>query len=92
MSKNGTTKPKARNDLAEEWVGQEVFLYHPGSGAEVHVLNSGAALIWLLCDGRRELGAIASELTAGFAVPETQALADVEQAVEQFAELQLLEA
>lgn len=91
MSANGTVKPKPRGGLAEEWVGQEVFLYDPSNGAEVHCLNSGAALVWLMCDGEREVGAIAAELAQEFGLQAAQTLAEVQGAVEQLAELELVE-
>jgi hypothetical protein len=90
MATNGNTKPRARTDLAEEWVGQEVFLYDPGNGSEVHCLNSGAALIWLLCDGTRNVKRIARELSQAFQLPEPQVAAEVSQAVNHFEELNLM--
>ena len=91
MGENGSIKPKARADMAEEWLGQEVFVYDPSNGDEVLRLNSGAALIWLMCDGTRDLNAIASELAREFELPETELQADVEQAVEQFEQLALVD-
>ncbi|MFV2044823.1 MAG: PqqD family protein [Anaerolineales bacterium] len=91
MGENGRIKPKARTDMAEEWLGQEVFVYDPSNGDEVLRLNSGAALIWLMCDGSRDLSAIADELASEFELSETELLGDVEQAVEQFEELELVE-
>ena len=91
MDENGSNKPKARSGMAEEWLGQEVFVYDPSNGDEVHCLNSGAALIWLMCDGSRDLNAIAGELAREFELSETELLADVERAVEQFEELELVE-
>ena len=91
MSENGSIKPKARTDMAEEWLGQEVFVYDPSNGDEVLRLNSGAALIWLMCDGSRDLNTIAGELASEFELSETEVLGDVEQAVEQFEELELVE-
>ena len=91
MVENGSIKPKARTDMAEEWLGQEVFVYDPSNGYEVLRLNSGAALIWLMCDGSRDISAIAGELAHEFELSETDLLVDVEQAVEQFEELELVE-
>ncbi len=92
MGENGSIKPKARTDMAEEWLGQEVFVYDPSNGDEVHVLNSGAALIWLLCDGSRDVESIAGELSEAFEKPKGEVLGDVQETVERFETLNLVEA
>jgi len=94
MTKNNgaVPRPKARTDVAEEWVGKEVFIYDHKNGDEVHVLNSGAALIWLLCDGSRDVESIAGELSEAFEKPDDQVLGEVQQTVEQFEALHLVEA
>ena len=88
----GEAMPNARTDVAEEWVGQEVFIYDHKNGDEVHVLNSGAALIWLLCDGSRDVENIAGELSKAFEKPEDQVLGEVQETVERFESLNLVEA
>lgn len=45
MGENGSIKPKTRTDMAEEWLGQEVFVYDPSNGDEVLRMNSGAAQV-----------------------------------------------
>ena len=91
MGENGSSKPKARTDMAEEWLGQEVFVFDPSNGDEVLRLNSGAALIWLMCDGSRDIKTIAGELAQEFELSETEMRGDVEQAVVQFEALELVE-
>jgi hypothetical protein len=87
-----SVRPRVRTNVAEEWFGQEVFIYDPGNGDEVHRLNSGAALIWLLCDGSRDLPSIAQELAKAFELPKKEILADVRETVGQFESLNLIEA
>lgn len=85
-----TMKPVKKNGIAEEQIDHELFLY-PAQSDQVHVLNSGAALIWMLCDGGRDMGSIASELATRFNLPEQQTLNDVQQTVAQLQALGLLE-
>ena len=90
MPKN-TAKPRTRTEVAEEWIGQEIFIYNTANGDEVHCLNSGAALIWLLCDGTRDVEAMASEIADAFELPSEQVLTEVQETVDHFETLQLLE-
>lgn len=85
-------KPSTRTDIAEEWIGQEVFIYDHKNGDEVHVLNSGAALIWLMCNGSRDVTGIAGELAEAFDLPVGKVLSEVMATVEQFETLNLIEA
>lgn len=92
-NKNGAmTKPSTRTDVAEEWVGKEVFIYDQKNGDEVYVLNSGAALIWLLCDGSRDVEGIAGELADEFELPKANLIGEVSETVDQFQTLNLIEA
>ena len=84
--------PSARTDLAEEWIGQEVFLYDHENGDEVYVLNSGAALIWLLCDGLHDVEGIAGELAEEFELPKVKLIGEVRETLQQFETLKLVEA
>ena len=91
--KNGAiTRPSTRTDVAEEWVGKEIFIYDQKNGDEVYVLNSGAALIWLLCDGSRDVESIAGELAEEFELPKGKLIGEVRETVEQFETLNLVEA
>ncbi len=84
-------KPSTRTDVAEEWIEKEVFIYDHASSDEVHNLNSGAALIWLLCDGTRDVNSIASTIAEEFDLAGNQVLHEVEATVEYFGTLNLLE-
>lgn len=91
--KNGAgAMPSARTDVAEEWVGQEIFIYDHQNGDDVYCLNSGAALIWLLCDGSRDVDGIAGELTEAFGLPKAEVLVEVSETVGQFEVLNLVTA
>ncbi len=84
------SKPKARSGVIEEWIGDEVFIYDHSNGDDVHHLNGGAAVIWLLCDGTRDLNRIAKEISQAFDLPRSKVLSQVEKTVIQFHQLALL--
>ena len=88
-----TIKPVSKNSIvdSEELLGQELFLYDDSNGA-VHALNSGAAMVWLLCDGTRELGVIGKEIGRTCGLTQQEVLAQVQETVGQFRALGLLEA
>ena len=82
--------PKAKVVETEELVGDKLFVFDEGTGV-THELNSGAAIIWFLCDGERDLKAIASELVREYKLSMAQALADVQRAVSEFQALGILD-
>ena len=59
MAQSIKTKPLPKSSIveSEELMGQELFLYDDETET-VYTLNSGAALIWLLCDGTRDVASI----------------------------------
>ncbi len=88
---HAASKPCTKSELTEEWIDQEIFLYDPENGDAVQCLNSGAALIWLLCDGTRDEEGIAREIAAAFGLPNQQVLGQVQETVEQLSTLNLME-
>jgi hypothetical protein len=78
--------------VTEELVGDELYLYGGESSTSVHCLNSGAALIWFLCDGTRGLAEVAEALVAGFGVPRSEIDDDVRTTVTKLQALGLLSA
>ncbi len=48
-----------------EEIDGELLLYHPQSTATVY-MNSTAALVWQLCDGKREVSEIVDILSESF--------------------------
>lgn len=84
-------RPRTRSDVEEEWIGQEIFIHDRLNGQEVHCLNSGAALIWLLCDGARDIEGMAEELAVAFGTSRQTTLRDVGEIVAQLEGLGLLE-
>ena len=85
-------KPFPNSDIAEseEMIGQELFLYDCNSEC-VYTLNSGASMIWLLCDGTREVESIAEEISITSKLSETEILAYVQETVERLQSLGLFE-
>ncbi len=88
---NLAMKPHPRSDIvdSERDVGEEVFLYNERSG-DVHTLAGGAALVWLLCDGMRDLKSIANEIGSYFELPEHEVLPKVQESIAEFQSLGLL--
>lgn len=57
----------------------------------MHTLNSGATLVWFLCDGTRDLADIATEISTTFDLPKEEVMPQVQESVAQFQSLGLLE-
>jgi hypothetical protein len=83
-------KPLSRDDVEEAVVEDEVFIYDSVNEASVYRLNSGAAIIWYLCDGTRNLTEMAQEIVAGFDLDEAEVLENVKNTVDYFHQLGLL--
>ncbi len=84
-------RPRPRADIQEELVGDQLFLYRAEDAETVHCLNSGAAVIWLLCDGARDEASLAHELSEAYHVPEPIALEDIRTTLAQLQDLGLLD-
>lgn len=91
--KSTVTKPRPRQDIvdSEEMIGKQLFLYAGDDGDEIHCLNGGAAIIWLLCDGVRDVEDIAKEVADEFDLPEHEVVAEVHETIAEFQSLNLLE-
>jgi PqqD family protein of HPr-rel-A system len=80
----GPTRP----DVTLQRVGREAIL-HDARAGKAHVINSSAARVWELCDGRSM-----DELVRSFAEPygrtPDEVRADVERTIESFRRLGLL--
>ena len=84
-------KPCTRNNLEAELIGSEIFLYDSASDDAVYRLNDGAAVIWMLCDGSRNLDEIAREITSSFQLDHEEVQAQVIDTIQNFRQLNLLE-
>ena len=84
-------RPKEAVLQSEEMIGKQLFVYEGGGGDNVHCLNGGAAIVWLLCDGERNTEEIPRKISDELQLPRDQTLLDVQEAVEQFESLNLLE-
>lgn len=62
-----TDRPEAAEDLEVVETDDGLVIYQ-GSRDRVHHLNNTAAVVLELCDGQREVAAIAEELAALFAL------------------------
>jgi len=83
--------PCTRNNLEAEIIGDEIFLYDAASDDAVYRLNDGAAMIWMLCDGSRNLEEITREITTGFQLDHEEVKAHVKSTIKSFQKLNLLE-
>lgn len=85
------TKPTPKDSVHEKLIDQELFLFSSDDpSCPVHTLNGGAALVWYLCDGARNVHSIAHEIASCFDLEESEILDDVREAVARFHELSLL--
>jgi hypothetical protein len=82
-------KPKQREELMEQEVGDELMLYD-ALGRQVHVLNLPARYIWIRCDGGHTAEEIAEEIAGEFGVERDAALADVRECLADFSRLGVL--
>jgi hypothetical protein len=90
MSEQAALRPLARQDIEQERIEDELFLYDPAQDGAVHRLNSGAAIIWMLCDGTRSVTEIAEDIALSFDLAETVVRPQVDEAIQQFYDLGLL--
>jgi hypothetical protein len=86
---NGSSRPRARNDVVLQEVGREAILRDPVS-RQAHVINAAAARVWNLCDGR-EIEAIAADFGAAYGRSGEEVRADVDRVIAGFASLGLLD-
>ena len=91
--KSASTSPRPREEVvkSEEMIGKQLFVYEGGGGDTVHCLNGGAAIVWLLCDGEKDTAEIAKQISDEFELSLDQTLSDVQEAIERFQSLNLLE-
>jgi hypothetical protein len=91
MSSILTVKPAIKPNIDEQLLNDELFLYDGDSDNAVHCLNSGAAMIWYLCDGTRTVAQIAAEIAAVAGRPEAEILEDVTATIDTFVQKDLLQ-
>ncbi len=91
QTREAPKRPRSKADVQEELVGDQLFLYRAENKEAVHCLNSGAAVIWLLCDGTRDEVSMAREVSETYHVPEPVVLEDIRLTLARLKELGLLE-
>jgi hypothetical protein len=84
-----TSRPSKSNRVSAFPLEDELVLHDASSGA-AYVLDRVAAHVWQLCDGSHTTEALASALTAAFAVDHQTALADVHAFVQELHDAGLL--
>ncbi len=83
--------PKRRSDVRVRVVASEMVVLDRQGGL-IHQLNHTAGYIWERCDGKSTMADIAKQLAEAFDVDPPTAAADVAAVVQQFQQLNLLEA
>ena len=83
-------KPKAREDVTIQILGDEVMIYD-AQRENVHVLNKTAKNIWALCDGRHTIEEMAEALFKEYPdMNEKDLLTDIKQTVAEFKQKNML--
>ena len=65
MTQEPNMKPKKREDITQQELGEEAMLYD-SRHEKVHILNHTAYFIWKLCDGDHTLKDIREEMIKQF--------------------------
>ena len=87
------TVPSPKESIEEIDMDDELFLFDDQNpDGPVHTLNSGAALVWLLCDGERDAASISQEIARTYELPEREVITEVQDALARFQSLGLLQA
>lgn len=82
--------PRTRDDVVFRRLADDFAILDPAE-QQVHVLNPTAAAVWVLCDGSRDMDAIAVAVAEAFGVADAPRVReDVHTAVVGFAERRLL--
>lgn len=85
-----TKKPKGREDLSLQELGDETILYDP-KNEKVHVLNRTAFFIWVRCDGNHSIAEIKAEMERTFQPSaDVDFLEDIKLALDDFEKKELL--
>ncbi len=87
--KVGNMLPTARKELQGKDL-QDEYLVWDGSGDRLHVLNSTARAIFLLCDGEHTEEQIAESLVTTFQIDLETATADVQRTLKELGEIGLI--
>ena len=84
------TRPSKREGLTTVELDGEAVVYDEASG-ELHHLNPAATIVLSLCDGTLSIEEMASAVSEAFEVAFDEALPQIRETVERFAEAGLLE-
>ncbi len=83
-------KPKKRDDIATQELGDEVMLYDSVQ-EQIHVLNHTAYFIWKLCDGSNTLLDIKKKMNSQFTeISDSEIIKDIKSAINDFEQKKLL--
>ena len=83
-------KPKARENVTLQDLGDEVMLYD-SEKEDVHILNNTAYAIWNLCDGEHTIEDIQKHMGSQFPdITEEDLIGDIKVTLDEFIEKKLV--
>jgi hypothetical protein len=83
-------QPRRRADLLGQAVGEDLMLYDT-TGRMVHVLSHSARYVWDRCDGEHTVETLVQEAAADFSAAEAELQTDIQECLDNFRSLSLLE-
>src|SRR5437868_13000633 len=75
---NIRARPLPHRAISTYPIDDELVIFDPRSG-EAHVLNRTGAFVWSLCDGKRDVNAIAAEVADAYRLDDALARTDTEE-------------
>lgn len=86
--------PTPKASIRQQVVGNTLYLWNSERENELlnQCLNSGEAVVWMLCDGRRSVDEIAQEIAAAYGIPYDEARQRIVGILDEFYRLGLLSA
>ena len=81
MSADGQERPRARQDITVQDIGDEVML-HDSANEKIHVLNHSAYAIWELCNGENTLEDICAQMSTMYPSAGPDLIADIQATIE----------
>ena len=85
--------PETRPQQLDRFLGKDLedeYVFYDAAGEQVHVLNSTARKIYLLCDGSHSVQEIARVLVAEYEIDESTAREDAVQTIQRLEALGLV--
>jgi len=88
-----TVAPETRPQQLDRFLGKDLgdeFVFYDAAGEQVHILNSTARKIYMLCDGSHTMQEIIQTLIADCEIDEATARGDADETIQNLAALGLV--